>query len=353
MPIMAHAPRPSPSTANPDEAGPPRRRVIILDGFAGPGVYKSGEEGSPLIALRTLLDHKDRDQLLERTIFSFVFFENDRARFASLEARLGRLKAEYQPWPADGVRIHCRPESFVEGSEWILSRIGEHQLAPIFAFIDPFGVSGLPMELIGRLSRFPKAEVFINFMRNTAQRFSGAGMIDDHFEELFGTDEYLEVESAPDRQAFLKALYERRLREVCGFKHVVSFEMVNRTGQSYDLFYGTRNLKGLEKMKDAMWKVDASGSFSFHDRRVGYISMFDGPASTVPTMRRLLLERFAGEDRVTVAQIKEFTLVDTGFSLSHWNKPMHELEKAGLVQVVPSSRRGTRGFPDGTIVRFA
>lgn len=33
-------------------------RVLYLDGFAGPGVYSGGEEGSPIIALKTALTHK-------------------------------------------------------------------------------------------------------------------------------------------------------------------------------------------------------------------------------------------------------------------------------------------------------
>ena len=32
-------------------------RLVFLDGFAGPGVYSSGEPGSPLIAIETLVDH--------------------------------------------------------------------------------------------------------------------------------------------------------------------------------------------------------------------------------------------------------------------------------------------------------
>ncbi|MYH72240.1 MAG: three-Cys-motif partner protein TcmP, partial [Acidimicrobiia bacterium] len=32
------------------------RRIMFLDGFAGPGIYSDGSPGSPVIALRTLLD---------------------------------------------------------------------------------------------------------------------------------------------------------------------------------------------------------------------------------------------------------------------------------------------------------
>jgi hypothetical protein len=33
-------------------------RLLLIDGFAGPGRYLGGEDGSPLIMLRTLLDHR-------------------------------------------------------------------------------------------------------------------------------------------------------------------------------------------------------------------------------------------------------------------------------------------------------
>lgn len=33
------------------------RRILFVDGFAGPGKYKGGEPGSPLVAMRVLADH--------------------------------------------------------------------------------------------------------------------------------------------------------------------------------------------------------------------------------------------------------------------------------------------------------
>jgi len=34
------------------------REVLFIDGFAGPGEYANGEEGSPVIALKAALDHR-------------------------------------------------------------------------------------------------------------------------------------------------------------------------------------------------------------------------------------------------------------------------------------------------------
>ena len=34
------------------------RRIIYIDGFAGPGEYIGGEDGSPIIVLRSLKEHQ-------------------------------------------------------------------------------------------------------------------------------------------------------------------------------------------------------------------------------------------------------------------------------------------------------
>ena len=52
------------------------KRVIYIDGFAGPGIYEKGENGSPIIALECLINHSQK--LCERsTEFVFLFIESD------------------------------------------------------------------------------------------------------------------------------------------------------------------------------------------------------------------------------------------------------------------------------------
>ncbi len=50
------------------------QRVILVDGFAGPGRYTNGERGSPMIMLDAYRLRKDVATL--RAQFSFLFIEN-------------------------------------------------------------------------------------------------------------------------------------------------------------------------------------------------------------------------------------------------------------------------------------
>jgi three-Cys-motif partner protein len=76
---------------------------------AGRGRYESGDPGSPVLALQTLLRHSYREKLLNASEFNFLFIERDPANLAALEAELSQLK----PFPArvnvdEGLRGQCR-----------------------------------------------------------------------------------------------------------------------------------------------------------------------------------------------------------------------------------------------------
>ena len=70
-----------------------QRRLIYVDGFAGPGEYQGGEDGSPIIALKVASDHvlKDKIQRAGRQLV-FFFIEKDEARFQNLQWRLAGLQ---------------------------------------------------------------------------------------------------------------------------------------------------------------------------------------------------------------------------------------------------------------------
>src|SRR5579859_4955308 len=55
--------------------------IAYVDGFAGPGVYSGGEDGSPVIALKVALQHADK---IKGKVL-FLFIEKDRDRAAKLQ----------------------------------------------------------------------------------------------------------------------------------------------------------------------------------------------------------------------------------------------------------------------------
>jgi len=316
------------------------RRVIYVDGFCGPGVYKGGEKGSPIAAVETALNHTAN---LSPTEIVFVFVDKDKRRIDHLKGCLG----EYSIPP--NLKCHCIASDFEAFIEGILDDL-EHQgtsIAPTFMFLDPFGVSQTPFRIIRRFMRHPRCEILVNFMYRAVGRFSGN--LHAQLDDLYGTDRWREcLSETTARERFLLSTYEDQIRTVA--RYVWSFRMVDSLNTTtYYLVFGTKHIRGLERMKEAMWKISPTRNYQFSDRQAGQISLF-GSSDPTP-LRRILMDKFRGRS-VSIDDIEEFVLVNTDYLKRHIRKPtLVPLEDAGCIEVLTSRRR--RGqYPQGTIIRF-
>lgn len=330
------------------------QRALVLDGFAGPGIYSDGEAGSPVLAIKTLLDHSHFNRW-SGSEFVFLFNEQERQRYESLEMSLDLLKAS-QPereWPSN-IKVHTRNQAFTELAEDVLASMEGKSLAPTFAFVDPFGYKDVPIDVIKRLLAFQRCELFIYFDFNSVNRFGTAGTsVDPHFEALFGTDEYKNAPPSgdPGRGKFLHDLYERQLKEVCNFAHVRSFKMVHRRGHTNNyLFFCTRNTKAFDRMKQAMWKAAPGGDYSFADRFADQDVLFDDSTSTGP-LQDALLERFAGKT-VTIEEVVDFVICSTPYHSGHVKRAtLAPMQREGIIAGGPNQKRVGQ-YPDGTLIAF-
>ncbi len=139
-------------------------RIVYIDAFAGPGRYSKGEEGSPLIAVKALLDNPLFQSTKRKCVIVFFFIEEDRERASALVEELNQLGIE-RPLP-EWVSYDVVHGEFAPEMTKILDAIERKGkvLAPTFAFIDPFGYSGVPLEVIARIARNPSCECLITFV---------------------------------------------------------------------------------------------------------------------------------------------------------------------------------------------
>jgi three-Cys-motif partner protein len=327
------------------------QRVVFLDGFAGRGRYINGAEGSPLIALRRLIEHDSFPRMSERE-FVFIFVEANEDNARSLAGEVDRFKADNAPWPAN-VTTEVRNSRFDDTATDIIEylRTQKANLAPTFAFVDPFGYSGLPMELLADLLAYPKTEVFVNFMVNHVNRFITRDGQESAMRSLFGIEvqQILADYTGRDRTEYLRDVYGAQLRERAGFNYVQSFAMKNNTGNvGYYLFHGTRHLKGVKLMKDAMWKIDPGGGNVFSDKLAGLDVLFV-PDPDLEPLRRVIEGRFGRARRVSIEDLETFVLTETPYRETHVRPVLRPLEKAGAISV---ERPGRHGFPAGTLINF-
>jgi hypothetical protein len=111
----------------------------------------------------------------------------------------------------------------------------------------------------------------INVMVGYIHRFISHPDFEKHCDDLFGCENWRDARAlnGDDREMFVRQLYFNQLRNGStgvGARYVRYFTMRNeRNRPIYDLFFATNHPVGIDAMKDAMWKVDASGEYSFSD----------------------------------------------------------------------------------------
>lgn len=316
-------------------------RILVIDGFAGRGVYNDGSPGSPIIALSALLNHSHWEKMSHRE-FVFLFIEHDPDNAASLEKAIADFKEQWsvekgQPFPAN-VKPRVVNGTFEQVAAELRDTLVQQKqsLAPTFAFIDPFGWTGLPMKLLAELLNYPSCEVFINFMVGFINRFIEHPDQSENMNDLYGLDaeQVLADFDGSDRVEHLRDVYIRQLTQVAGFPYVRWFAMRNSTGNvGYYLIHGTRHPKGVEKMKDAMWKTDPAGDFQFSDRLAGKDVLFE-PEADLTALRTAILQEYAGKGPTLVKPtMEEWVLLRTPYRKPHLTATLKQLEKAELIQV--------------------
>lgn len=325
-------------------------RVLFIDGFAGPGKYRDGEEGSPIIALKALRDHSYRSRM--KAEFVFLFIEKDDDRAEVLRREIKPIVAELDATVKCEVLIGAFDEKMAE----VLNTVGEQnaRLAPSFVMVDPFGVGQTPMSVIGRILENPKSEVFISYMWEWINRFKGQPEFERPLIELYGSDAwkgYINLPK-PQQKAFLYELYESQLRKA-GAKFVTYFELLKGGRHVYTIFFATKHPKGMDLMKGSIWKADKTGNYQFRGRDETELTL-DLDRPNLAPLQREIQEAFGGGD-VSIERVTEWARTDaTDYHSGHVKSALRAMETKGTVTDArrdgnEKRRKGT--FPDGTMFR--
>lgn len=259
-------------------------RVLYVDTHAGRGQHASGKPGSPLVALRTLLEHSYRDKLLQKSEIHFIFIECDLDN-------LNRLKTELNGIGERPDRIHVHPR---EGDAYavlndILNdlRSSGQRMAPAFIFVDPYGFKA-------QLMAAGHVELFVNViwreldMAIRQEQPAGHGMA-AALDDIFAGDEWRKIEGRPEERIRRTVTL---LSNMVGAKWSTHIRM--KSGGSavrYLLLHLTNHDQGRELMKECMWKTAPDGGFEVQQRDDHRQPLLIKPEPDLTPLRAWLLER--------------------------------------------------------------
>ncbi|MET7518891.1 hypothetical protein ABZS88_36740, partial [Streptomyces sp. NPDC005480] len=154
----------------------------------------------------------------------------------------------------------------------------------------------------------------------------------------FGSQEWQAVFQQPSSHkfTFLREQYRATLRQA-GFTHTLYFEMIDEGNRKLYLIFGTQHELGLEKMKDAMWKVDPSYGVRYRDPRDTQQQMLElvFEPDTAP-LRRILRDFIAeAPDGRTIPELKRYALLETVYQPGKVIHAVRQLRDADAVTTEP------------------
>lgn len=249
--------------------------ILIVDAFAGPGIFARGEhkseDGSPVLIAKQIQKAMSQQNF---TSAKLVCIERDSDLFQ-------RLTVAMKQYPF----VQCRYGPFLEHLEEIENIASSHST---FLYVDPFTVEGIDWgvmsNVLGRLCKMQSVEVLLNFNAQSFVRRALAALkraipdqrpeeedTDDmdapftqpvsfeRLSQIVGGDWWVKVLDAhPDFPSQVAAMakvmeeeFRKHFREVG--MHAIK-ALPHHTVPKYYLVYGTRSWHGLRLMNDEMAK---------------------------------------------------------------------------------------------------
>lgn len=312
-------------------------RVTYAEGFSGPGVYDKGEPGSPVVALRTFCQYPDALSLPNREAH-LVFVEEMPKRAARLEAELAAAADHLAPLPP-GLRVH--PVVAGDCADVLADALNGCQAGgwPMFVFLDSFGGPDIPFGLLRLVAENRSSEVLLTFQPQFLMRHGDHPTHRASGDNAFGGTHWQGVfDQEPHRKLrFLVEAYRQTLR-LAGFDHSLGFVMLDEGGHELWLLFATSSVKGVEKMKDAMWAVDPVHGVRYRDPRDPDQMLLDIEASPdAAPLARMIAERLATGPQ-TLDELRDWANLHTVYKRGQVLATVRSLLNNGRLTRPPQGR---------------
>ncbi|MFZ5992082.1 MAG: three-Cys-motif partner protein TcmP [Deinococcota bacterium] len=323
--------------------GPKASVLFYIDGFAGKGRHDTGEEGSPLIALRVA------DELARKGLATMhlAFVEADSANYESLVKEVGELKNQLS-----NVQSPILRRGKFEDQIFDVLQQGPKGKSATFIFVDPFGYSDIPMNLIVKLAKDRWRELFITFMSSHLNRFMSDETKDETRDRVFDSSEWRNCNGQNDLVRLYAKILQTRLHMLKCTTYVFPFEVAVSSSQGlYHLLHVCHDPKGREVMEKAVYSA-------------GKLRAWQSGSQTLltnPQIEKEILEQLRLRHDQRALELAGALWLQETFWLMTWRSDfapaLLNLENQGLVEIYrrvdkPKRRKGSQPNADLDWVRL-
>ena len=225
---------------------------LVVDTFAGTGMYDDGNYGSPLIIIKEALDFIEQAKKypnMKVKMINLIFIESDVNNYKLLKENIEKyVNISIDEHKFNSINEHLNiaisnstHEKFIEN---LLSKVDN--MIPAFFFIDPFKFT-VPFELNkGLLEKYDNVELLFNLMTEELSRFFEVDKINHSLKILYGIEDTSTIKNeirdkkGKERINVITNFYKKRLLEV-GALYTLNFDIQRETGHyKMSLVYATK-----------------------------------------------------------------------------------------------------------------
>lgn len=237
-----------------------RKPIMIVDGFAGPGIFEDGTKGSPVI----ICEIADQKRELAGVLIFGVFIDENEDYCQSLEKIL-------KPYAQKKIAfVECGRFEEVVGR--VVDIMGD---CTGFFYLDPFGIKGIEFTNLERIFdrvSMSSTEVLVNFSYPSFARHAGNYTEDDDGDtvaqkvkagkqemvnKVMNGEYWVDImtdttTSKFEREAKVVEMYANQYRKYFDFVGHCPVKDTHRNVAKYHLVFGSRHFDGLQLMNDIM-----------------------------------------------------------------------------------------------------
>lgn len=241
--------------------------INIYDVFCGRGVYDNGGEGSPVRALKAIVEAKKKYP--SNTTFILRLNDYDQNNIDSVKRYIAQEVPDYRQY-CDVKFASVDAESLLANiANWLAkTRNDERNLL----FIDPYGYKTIHKDTIDNLMRNGKTEIILFLPVSFMHRFKDYAFDPEASESIVPlrkfTEDFFPVDhpmrnceegmNVHDYIDFLKEAFSYG-----GKYYTASYQIEREKGKFFALFFMTSNLLGFEKILEVKWKLDEEDGNGF------------------------------------------------------------------------------------------
>ncbi|GAA1018507.1 hypothetical protein Aple_081340 [Acrocarpospora pleiomorpha] len=320
------------------------QHATIVDAFAGPGVYKDGLDGSPVVIAKAFLEHLHSERFNNLSVLCVEKRKDRRDHLESLLKGISRpTKLRLDVLEAgEALARHAQLDAIAHQY---------HPQTPTLWILDPFNWGGVPFELVRACLRRPRDEVLITWFADEIYRFCEDPSKEAALDRHFGHGAWREARKVrgegPRKEALLKA-YRQGIESLPGNTFTESFSVASKNAHArYSLMFATHDMRGMACFNQAKWRTDPHRGQSANEWTYERPTLFD-PEPDLSRLRRGF-ESFAGHARTFESLVNLAQRL--GFTEPQVRTTLNEMAEDGLA-IRESPVKSKTPWPAASLIRF-